>query len=151
MKKLIVTLICCLLLCTQGHAISIDAFACADQNIPDCKNAFNTVQINKCLTAMSNAAEKEMGVYLTESLKNLNQDQITTLNLNQNAWLTYRDNYCGLILDYWSDGTVSTGEYLNCSYRLTKQRTQLLWQDFLTYIDSTPARLPEPVQCEVSF
>ena len=44
----------------------------------------------------------------------------------------------------WRDGAIRGIMAISCKTKLTKQRTHDLWENFLTYMDSTPPVLPEP-------
>lgn len=67
------------------------------------------------------------------------------LEKSQAAWLAYSTVVCDGVYDQWKDGTIRTVLYLGCRIDMTRQRTHLVWSDYLTFRDSTPPVLPEPV------
>lgn len=62
----------------------------------------------------------------------------------QTAWKAYSRIVCDGVWDRWSEGTVRAAMIARCQIRMTHERTQVIWRDFLTYADSTPPILPEP-------
>lgn len=115
---------------------------------PDCENALQTVEINECRAIELSSAEDKMERYFQASLQRLadNKDNetITDLKSSQISWKAYRENYCDAVYSRWREGTVRDAMNLRCRLRLTRQRTHDIWSDFLTFIDRTPAILPEP-------
>ncbi|WP_105264731.1 lysozyme inhibitor LprI family protein [Pseudoalteromonas sp. T1lg76] len=123
----------------------IPLFAFAEEAV-DCEKAWTTLAINQCMHKALVAAEKAMAKYLAKSLERYAQDNVsaTAIQKGQDAWLSYREAHCGAVYDTWRDGTIRTAMGLGCKLELTHQRTAVLWQSFLTYVDSTPPLLPEP-------
>jgi len=119
--------------------------ALAEENI-DCDNAWTTSAINQCMYKDLVAAEKVMDKYLAKSLERYSEDEVSVSSIKkgQEAWVSYRKEHCGAVYDTWRDGTIRTAMGLGCNLELTHQRTKVLWQSFLTYVDSTPSLLPEP-------
>ncbi|MDE0552455.1 hypothetical protein OU793_24315, partial [Vibrio sp. VP6] len=56
----------------------------------------------------------------------------------------YMSSHCDSVYTQWRDGTIRGVMAISCKTKLTKQRTHELWENFLTYMDSTPPVLPEP-------
>ncbi|WP_299171767.1 lysozyme inhibitor LprI family protein [uncultured Brevundimonas sp.] len=123
----------------------------------DCAKAATTPEINAC-AAQDLAAETErMETYLAAARRKALADdqgasdngpassQRAYLDNGQTAWVAYRDIVCNGVYNRWSGGTIRTLMALNCSTRMTRERTQVIWRDFLTYADATPPILPEPV------
>ena len=69
---------------------------------------------------------------------------IDTLNQSQQAWLSYRKAHCDAVYEQWSGGTIRGTMFGGCMLRLTQLRIHVIWQDYLTYMDSTEPLLPEP-------
>ena len=63
----------------------------------------------------------------------------------QAAWGAYVDIRCQGLYDQWKGGTIRTLIGLGCRIEATRQRTHDIWSDHLTYQDSSPPVLPEPV------
>jgi uncharacterized protein YecT (DUF1311 family) len=112
----------------------------------DCNEAMTTLQVNYCAGAELKKAQYEMNEYLAKSKEHNNYDLelIKSINVAQKAWLLYADAHCDSIYTQWRDGTIRGVMSLSCKTKVTKQRTHEIWANFLTYMDSTPAVLPEP-------
>jgi uncharacterized protein YecT (DUF1311 family) len=112
----------------------------------DCEKASTTIAINYCMHKDLVTAEKVMEDYLTMSLKQNAKDtlSISSIEKGQAAWLEYREAHCLAVYNTWREGTIRTAMELDCKLALTYQRTRVLWESFLTYMDSTQPVLPEP-------
>lgn len=112
----------------------------------DCEKAWTTIDVNRCMSIDLAEVEKVMEKYLAKSLERYKEDKVSLKSIeeSQDLWLTYRNSHCGAVYDTWRDGTIRTSMGLGCKIDLTQQRTKKLWLYFLTYMDSTPAILPEP-------
>ena len=71
--------------------------------------------------------------------------QAAWLDASQRSWQAYADIRCEGVLDQWKGGTIRTLMVAGCRIEATRQRTHDIWADHLTYADSTPPVLPEPV------
>ena len=65
------------------------------------------------------------------------------IDISDNAFKKYRKYQCDAAYNYW-DGHYKIFKYHECYIRITQNRTHEIWNDFLTYPDSTPPLLPEP-------
>ena len=112
----------------------------------NCDEAMTTPQVNYCAGVELEKAQHEMNAYLVKSKEHNNGDLelIKSINVAQKAWLLYADAHCDSIYTQWRDGTIRGVMSLSCKTKVTKQRTHEIWANFLAYIDSTPAVLPEP-------
>lgn len=122
----------------------ISIFAAADGI--DCKNTATTVEINACISDVLENENRVLALYLSKA-KERYTDQprlIDIINQSQQDWLIYRQSHCDSVYDIWSDGTIRGAMFGECMLKLTKQRTHQIWEDYLTYMDSTPPLLPEP-------
>lgn len=113
----------------------------------DCENAYTTPDTNRCAAIELAAAEVQMEHYLDASLKRHQHDSesVNAIQTAQHVWQQYATNHCDAVYSVWRDGTIRSVMALVCKTELTQQRTHTLWKDFLTYIDSTPPILPEPI------
>ncbi|NLY58698.1 MAG: DUF1311 domain-containing protein [Gammaproteobacteria bacterium] len=114
---------------------------------PDCEQqAGTTMDMNLCIAEQVAAADRQLERYLETALERYSDDQavVDLLLGSQDAWLDYRKTYCDAIYQMWSGGTIRGVMAGNCALQLIQQRTQQIWWDFLTYMDSTPPLLPEP-------
>jgi uncharacterized protein YecT (DUF1311 family) len=128
-----------LLLC----AVSLAAFAGGEL---DCATAWRAQEINQCKNQDYLAASKVMEEYLAKSLERYADDEalLAAIKEAQAAWEQYVDQHCQSVFSIWRDGTARTAITLDCKQALTRQRTLVLWESFLTYMDSTPPILPKP-------
>jgi uncharacterized protein YecT (DUF1311 family) len=112
----------------------------------DCENAMTTYEMNVCASREMEAADTELDTYLTKAKQKYSEEKtiVELLVKSQEAWLAYRKVYCEGIYEMWSSGTIRGVMYGGCMVQLTKQRTHQIWEDYLTYMDSTPPLLPEP-------
>jgi uncharacterized protein YecT (DUF1311 family) len=87
-----------------------------------------------------------MSSYLTMSKEHNSYDPelIKSIDVAQKAWSLYAEAHCDSIYTMWREGTIRGVMHLNCKTKITKLRTHELWENFLTYLDSTPPVLPEP-------
>ncbi len=115
-----------------------------------CVNAANSVTtaVNTCYETEAKARESAVQQYLEAAAKHLAKLQADTAAItpSQTAWTAYRDAYCNAVQDMWKDGTIRTAKTLACRADLAADRTHQLWHDYLTYPDSAPPDLPEPVR-----
>jgi len=68
------------------------------------------------------------------------------LSESQAAWAAYTEVRCAGVFEETSGGTMGGLGYMWCVTTMTRQRTHDIWDDYLTYWDSTPPVLPEPVR-----
>jgi uncharacterized protein YecT (DUF1311 family) len=111
-----------------------------------CSNAKNTIEINECTSNRVAGAEKELARYLAKSLENISDQpqSVQALKKAQASWLQFRKDHCDAIYEMWAGGTTSAAMRGNCVIEQTQRRTHDLWKEYLTFMDSTPALLPEP-------
>ena len=112
----------------------------------NCENAQNTNEINYCAGVDLEKAENEMKNYFLRSKKQHKHDPelIQSMESSQLAWTSYVEAHCDSIYTKWREGSIRGVMHLTCKTNLTQQRTYDLWTNFLTYMDSSPAVLPEP-------
>lgn len=120
----------------------------ADKAI-DCSNSIDvktTIDMNECLSNNLSIARAEMNKYLQASMdrSKFDSELIKSIKIAQKDWETYTSSNCDSVYTEWREGTIRNAMAITCDIRLTKQRTHELWENFLTYMDSTPPVLPEP-------
>lgn len=118
----------------------------AGEKTLDCDKAMNTLEINQCAGIELKEAEATMGRYLEQSLAHNDHDPelVSAIESAQAAWEDYISAHCDAVYTQWREGTIRGVMGISCKTRLTEQRTYELWENFLTYMDSTPPVLPEP-------
>ncbi len=121
-------------------------FASASDDVVDCENAMNTIEINHCASIELEAAQVELDQYLEASFEHNAYDAelVSSIKMAQDSWQAYMTAHCDSVYTQWRDGSIRGLMALSCKTKLTKQRTHEVWENFLTYMDSTPPVLPEP-------
>lgn len=113
----------------------------------DCEKAYSTYEMEFCAAQEREVAIKKMRRYLIASYSqyNDNSETVEAIKGSQQAWETYKKYNCDAVYTSWTTGSIRGLMSINCSTRLTRQRTHELWLNYLTYMDSTPPVLPEPL------
>ncbi|MBX9459950.1 MAG: DUF1311 domain-containing protein [Brevundimonas sp.] len=117
----------------------------------DCAQASNTLEINACATLDVQREQLRLDRYFAAAVARVQgegddgAEAAAWLRASQPAWKAYADIACGAVYEHWSGGSIRGVMYLGCMKELTRERTHAIWRDFLTYADSTPPILPEPV------
>ncbi|MDA0147378.1 lysozyme inhibitor LprI family protein [Vibrio sp. LaRot3] len=117
----------------------------AEQEV-DCSNPVTTLDFNYCLGLEAEQAYQQLDRYWQKSLERNSFDPtlVEEMKVAHEKWHAYRQSHCDSIYTMWRQGTIRNAKSLDCRIQLTKQRTHILWENFLTYADSTPPVLPEP-------
>ncbi|EAP95923.1 lysozyme inhibitor LprI family protein [Vibrio splendidus] len=120
--------------------------ASASDDVIDCENAMNTIEINHCAAIELESAQAELDKYLAASFEHNDYDAelVASIKKAQDSWQAYMSAHCNSVYTQWRDGSIRGVMALSCKTTLTKQRTHEVWVNFLTYMDSTPPVLPEP-------
>ncbi|PTO52772.1 hypothetical protein CWN94_16110 [Vibrio splendidus] len=120
--------------------------ASASDDVIDCENAMNTIDINHCAAIELESAQAELDKYLTASFEHNDYDAelVASIKKAQESWQAYMSAHCNSVYTQWRDGSIRGLMALSCKTTLTKQRTHEVWANFLTYMDSAPPVLPEP-------
>lgn len=130
----------------------------APQDPIACDAAGNTLELNACGALDLDREQARMEQYLQAALVRARESDTAEssyeaatqsrayLETSQAAWMAYADIRCRGVLDQWKGGTIRTLMWQGCRIEATRQRTHDIWADYLTYSDSTPPVLPEPVR-----
>ncbi|MEZ8757946.1 lysozyme inhibitor LprI family protein [Vibrio splendidus] len=120
--------------------------ASASDDVIDCENAMNTIEINQCAAIELETAQVELEQHLEASFEHNDYDAelVASIKKAQESWQAYMSAHCNSVYTQWRDGSIRGLMALSCKTTLTKQRTHEVWANFLTYMDSTPPVLPEP-------
>ena len=113
----------------------------------NCENAISTIDINQCAAIELQAAETKMQRYFTKSLEHQHHDNelVKSIEDAQKSWHVYINSHCDSVYTMWREGSIRGVMAISCKTKLIKQRTHELWSQFLTFMDSTPPVLPEPI------
>ncbi|MGI2114455.1 lysozyme inhibitor LprI family protein [Shewanella frigidimarina] len=112
----------------------------------DCNDPVNTREMNDCARQKTDEAQLRLDSYIAKANEQYHDDPkaVEALQLSQRDWLTYRESYCNAVYQLWRDGSIRGVMYQGCMLQLTVQRTHNIWQDYLTFMDSSAPILPEP-------
>ncbi|MFD1035496.1 lysozyme inhibitor LprI family protein [Sphingomonas hankookensis] len=107
-----------------------------------------TRDVEQCLAAELSRADAELNRYYAAATKRLTEQQDTAalakLRTAELAWIAYRDAECDAVYQWWGQGTIRGAMALGCRKKVTEARTMVIWQNWLTYADSTQPILPKP-------
>lgn len=112
----------------------------------DCASAFTTLEINACLNEELQSKKDIMQQYLAAAKERYSSETkvVTAIDAGQSAWEAYKTSHCDSIYTIWMGGTIRGAMALSCQINLTEARTYEIWSSYLTYMDDSPAILPEP-------
>lgn len=129
-----------------------------DQSI-SCRRDGNTLELNACAALDLSLEEARMEAYLdvarirafegdrdSQTYGGEATQQAAYLEASQSAWDAYAAIRCGGVYDNWRQGTIRTIMSIGCRTAATRQRTHDIWEDHLTFMDSTPPIYPEPLE-----
>lgn len=110
----------------------------------DCDGS--TVEMNGCVADILDRARGTKERYLAAARARWADDDVVqgAITRSEESFEAYRENECSAVYDRWRDGTIRTMMALTCSIGLMDARTHTIWENWLSYGDSTPADLPEP-------
>lgn len=115
-----------------------------------CRKASTTIEINDCLNGEVAKATKTLDRYRAAARRQIAadgpaRDVLAAFNAADRAWRVFEKASCDAVYEQWKEGTIRGAVYAMCELRLTRIQTHGVWHDWLTYPDSTPPVLPEPV------
>ena len=111
-----------------------------------CSEAMTTVDMNDCYGEVYARALAKKNHYQEAALqRHKGQSAVTDLlRASDMMFEANRKSECRAVWENWSDGSIRTVMSITCSIRLTDKRTRTIWENWLTFMDSTPPVLPEP-------
>ena len=132
--------------------------ASASSRRNDCPNANTTQAEDECLSQVLGEAQAELARYRTAAETrakasvdfaskypgSVQPDTSAAFHKAEATWSAYKDAECTATSDNWSGGTIRTAKELSCEIKLTRLHAYTLWDQWLTFPDSTPPLLPEP-------
>lgn len=118
----------------------------SDAGSDRCPDATTTLQINECLGELLEEAENRQVIYRQAAIERYpdNPDVMQAIVGSEEAFLPYRQAECDAVYENWKGGTIRYTMALSCKIDLTDARTHTIWENWLTFMDSTPPVLPEP-------
>lgn len=127
-----------------------------DRLSSDCGRAATTVEINACLQKDLGREAARMDHYIaTAGELAERQDEATVgtpeasdqrrlLREAQHAWEAYQKIVCDGVYDKWLGGSIRNAAALRCRIDMTRERTFVIWRDFIKPADSSEPELPDP-------
>ena len=112
----------------------------------NCPDAYSTVEMRACLAGILESANERMQLYFDKALE-LNKDRdelLLTMRATQEGFSAYMGGECGAVYDSYGYGSLRGPAYLDCAIRLTNERTQTIWRNWLNSGDGSQSMLPEP-------
>ncbi|MDN3646982.1 DUF6265 family protein [Pontixanthobacter aestiaquae] len=105
-----------------------------------------TIEMNQCMAAILAKAKARQTEYLDAALERYadRPDIAGMIRASDAAFDAYSSAECGAVWEDWKEGTIRTMMSLKCSIGLADKRAHDIWENWLTYMDSTPPVLPEP-------
>lgn len=122
-----------------------------------CVREGNTLQMNACAAEDLDIETARMEAYLNAALMQVVSEAedmgdatdaavlVEEIQLSQVAWQTYADQACAAVYTRWQAGTIRVMMAIGCHINLTRERSHHLWAEYLSFPDSTPPILPEPI------
>lgn len=106
----------------------------------------STPEMNECMAGILERAIARKDRYLAAALQRHSDkpELVAMIRQSDKASDAYREAECEAMYEDWKEGTIRTIMGLSCSIALADERTRTIWQNWLTYMDSTPPDLPEP-------
>ncbi|MEP2735180.1 MAG: lysozyme inhibitor LprI family protein [Erythrobacter sp.] len=112
----------------------------------NCSNASTTIAMNECMAGILAKAETQRQKYASAAYTRLaKQPEVRAeFAVSEASFSHYRDAECGAVYERWKSGSIRGLMSLTCRIELTDRRSQTIWNNWLTFMDSTPPLLPEP-------
>jgi len=125
------------LLCVWFARATLIALPCLDpaaqaSRSDQCPKARNQRDLNECAGAAYRAADVKMEIAF-DKLRNAVSDSARRVKLTdaQNAWLDFRDKYCGFVASAEKGGSMAPMQHGFCMAKITEQRTRQLRADLI--------------------
>lgn len=111
-----------------------------------CYNQGTTLETNTCLSKILVIAAEQQKIYLVRAYQHNSYyyKLIKAMKKEQKDWQQYKKSSCNTTYIAYREGSIRNTKYLLCEIQLTHRRTHDIWQNYLTYADSTPPVLAEP-------
>ncbi|HGA9706944.1 TPA: lysozyme inhibitor LprI family protein [Salmonella enterica subsp. enterica serovar Saintpaul] len=148
-----------LLIFTMLFASATSAYSKTSFECPPERNTSSTDCMRYKAEKLSTIVDKERILYLKKAKDRMRalykdpeyqkmhdiseKEVMEKISIADNAFKKYRESQCDATYNYW-DGHYKDFKYHECYIKITQNRTHEIWNDFLTYPDSTPPILPEP-------
>ena len=110
----------------------------------DCDGS--TVEMNRCMAEILDRAVERKDRYFAAALERAadRPELVAMMRASEAKFDAYREQECDAVYEDFKEGTIRTMMSITCSLDLVDKRTATIWQNWLSYADSTPADLPKP-------
>jgi uncharacterized protein YecT (DUF1311 family) len=134
----------CAIIAAWAGPLAAEEDMTAPQRCPD---AVTDMDMNHCIAAIVQRAQERQAKYLAAAIaRYADEPEVTErIKASDAAFSEYERAECGAVYEYWIEGSIRNVMSLQCSLALIDQRTRTIWRNWLTYMDSTPPILPEPL------
>ncbi|MXO91324.1 DUF6265 family protein [Pontixanthobacter aquaemixtae] len=121
-------------------------FTRAPQPSPSYDCDGTTLEMNQCMADILKKAQSRQAEYLEAAVqRHADKPEVAQMIRDSDAaFNAYRSAECGAVWEDWKEGTIRTMMSLTCSIGLSDARTYDIWENWLTYADSSPQVRPEP-------
>ncbi|HEY4080221.1 MAG TPA: lysozyme inhibitor LprI family protein [Burkholderiaceae bacterium] len=111
-----------------------------------CTDLRTTQELAECRQKQMEAADARLEKYLAAARSQASAIafDVTLIDDEQRAWVTYRTKHCGNVYTLSGMGSIRFEMSAVCTLEVTRERTIDVWRAYLTYQDSTPPVLPDP-------
>ena len=89
-------------------------------------------------------AEMKRYVDAAKARYKTNEGVLTGIDRSGQAMEAYIKGVCGAVYSTYEGGSFAGIDYANCEAEILQKHTHIIWEKFLTSMDSTPPMLPEP-------
>ncbi|MBV7258488.1 DUF6265 family protein [Erythrobacter crassostreae] len=105
-----------------------------------------TIAINECLAGIYKRSKSRQRAYVDAALGSSADGNALgkMIRASDAAFDAYRSAECDAVYENWKEGSIRNAMWLRCSIRLTDEHTHTVWQNWLTYQDTSEPILPEP-------
>lgn len=110
----------------------------------DCDGS--TLEMNQCMADLLEQAIARKDTYLAAAVSRYSDrpDMAALIRASDQAFDAYRQQECEAVWEGFKDGSIRTIMSITCSIGLVDARTQSIWENWLTYMDSSDPVLPRP-------
>ena len=110
----------------------------------DCDGS--TLEMNQCMAELLEQAIARKDTYLAAAVSHYSDrpEMAALIRASDQASELYRKQECEAMWEGFKDGSIRTIMSITCSIGLVDARTQSIWENWLTHMDSSDPVLPRP-------
>ena len=105
-----------------------------------------TREMEECMLALLERARERKERYLAGAIAKAGTDEVLvqSIRMGDSAGEAYIENECNAVWENWKKGSARNVMSITCAIGLVDDRTHQIWENWLSYADSTSPELPEP-------